>query len=58
MEFFVAFEDSTETVVIASFGCAQDPAVWPYQGTVSNIDERWTSYASSFPKETFDLVGA
>lgn len=58
MDLFVAFTDSTKAVICASFGCAQDEAVWPYQGTVSDTDERWTSYASRFPKDTFDSVGA
>ncbi|HDR9497030.1 TPA: hypothetical protein QDC06_000215 [Burkholderia cepacia] len=54
---FVAFKDASEAKIIASFSCAQDVNVWPYQGTVLTTDSRWTAYSALFPSGTFTSVG-
>ncbi len=42
----VQFSDSTETTVIACFGCAQDPTAWPNQGVISTTDARYLAFVN------------
>ncbi|UXZ62697.1 hypothetical protein NUJ28_08315 [Burkholderia multivorans] len=58
MQIYVAFSDRTEVAVIASFGCAQDPKVWPYQGVIDDSDSRWGSYVAQFVPGTFEFYNS
>jgi hypothetical protein len=53
MEKFIQFEDDTETVVIASFSCPQDPDVFPNQGAVESDDPRYLAFEATLPKTPF-----
>lgn len=41
---FVQFSDSTEDVIVALFGCAQDPTVYPNQGELAEDDPRYLTF--------------
>jgi hypothetical protein len=45
---FVQFSDSTETVIIALFGCQQDPTTYPNQGVVEASDARYEAFYKQF----------
>jgi hypothetical protein len=51
--FFVQFQDATNQVVIASFSCEQDPAIYPHQGEVEEDDPRYLAFIAAFPKDPF-----
>ena len=48
MKIFVAFEDSSEIKVVASFSCAQEIEAWHYQGVIEDSDDRWKDYMELF----------
>lgn len=48
---FVQFSDTTETKIIAVFGCAQDPEACPNQGDVDYTDSRYAAYFAGLPPE-------
>lgn len=48
MKIYVAFESEFEKIIVASFGCEQDSAVWLHQGVVEESDVRWRSFISPF----------
>lgn len=48
----VQFSDSSENVIVAYFGCAQDTKVLPNVGQVEATDVRWKAFYSSQPLAT------
>lgn len=50
MKVFVQFSDSTETSIVASFGCPQDPAVHPNQATIDSEDARYQTFINPPPQ--------
>lgn len=48
MDIYVAFSDSEEKEVIASFSSTQNQYDWPHQGTVVDSDQRWIDYIGKF----------
>ncbi|MGS1033101.1 hypothetical protein [Burkholderia glumae] len=46
---YVQFTDSSETAIIAIFGCAQDPKIYPNQGEIETSDPRYGAYYESLP---------
>lgn len=44
MDVFVQFADVSKKVVIAQFGCAQDPDVYPNQGVIADDDPRYAAF--------------
>jgi len=46
---FVQFSDSIEKIIVACFGNAQDPDIYPNQGTVGGDDPRYTTFFNSLP---------
>jgi hypothetical protein len=52
--FFVQFQDATKQVVVASFSCPQDQAVYPHQGEVEDDDPRYQAFVAALPKEPFE----
>lgn len=53
MQVFVQFKDATEAVVIAAFGCPQDPAVYPNAGEIADDDPRYVAFVATLPQPTF-----
>lgn len=53
---YVQFSDSTNTKIIACFGCAQDPAEWPNQGQVEDTDPRYLAFIN--PPPTSQVLAA
>jgi len=51
---FVQFADSTETTIIAIFGCPQDATAYPNQGQIDDSDARY----QAFVNPTATLAGA
>ena len=54
MEAYVQFSDATETTIVASFGCPQDPAIYPNQAKIDSDDVRYQAFVN--PAST--LTGA
>lgn len=54
----VQFNDGTKTVIVASFGCPQDPEVFPNQGEVDNDDPRYLAFTgrSAAPQVPFAVT--
>jgi hypothetical protein len=46
----VQFADATDETIVSFFGCPQDPAAWPNQGTVETSDPRWKTYFDAQPE--------
>jgi len=44
MAVFVQFSDSSETTVVAVFGCPQDPEIQSNQGAVGEDDPRYIAF--------------
>lgn len=42
----VQFSDSTQTKVVAVFGCPQDPLQHPNQGVIQDTDPRYMAFAN------------
>jgi hypothetical protein len=45
----VNFSDSTQTTIVAFFGCTQDASIFPNQGTVDASDARWKAFYEAQP---------
>lgn len=43
---YVQFSDATETTIISSFGCPQDPASFPNQATIDSSDPRYQEFVN------------
>lgn len=41
---YVQFGDATETTIISSFGCPQDPVAFPNQATIDSTDPRYQAF--------------
>jgi hypothetical protein len=54
MNVYVQFGDATDTTIVASFGCPQDPASFPNQATIDSSDARYQAFVN--PAST--LAGA
>lgn len=54
MSIDVQFSDATQTKIIASFGCPQDPDIYPNQATLDSEDARYQAFVN--PAST--LAGA
>lgn len=50
---YVNFSDVTKTVIVAVFGCAQDPEAYPNQGTVEASDPMWKAFYNSMPEQQY-----
>lgn len=46
----VQFKDTSNEVVIASFGCEQDPDVYPNLGVIQEDDPRYVAFLETMPK--------
>lgn len=53
MKVHVQFADSNEEVIIASFGCEQDPNVYPNLGEVEGDDPRYVAFEATLTKGQF-----
>jgi hypothetical protein len=49
MEAYVQFSDATETTIVASFGCPQDPSIYPNQATIDSGDTRYQAFINPTP---------
>jgi hypothetical protein len=56
MTIYVNFTDGKQTAINATFGCPQDPEVWPNQGTVEEDDARWLAYFSTLDSLTRSML--
>jgi len=45
----VQFLDASQQVVISYFADAQDPAVYPNQGSIDQTDARYAAFFNSLP---------
>lgn len=53
MLIYVQFKDEHREVIVASFSCAQDPQVFPNQGTVNSDDPRYIAFVATLPGQAF-----
>jgi hypothetical protein len=58
MKIQVQFKDETKAVIVAAFGCSQDPEVFPNQGEVDNDDPRYLEFTgqSAEPRVPFSVT--
>jgi hypothetical protein len=54
----VQFADAQQAMVVASFSCAQDPGVFPHQGTLDPGDPRYLAFTgkAAAPQVPFSVT--
>lgn len=52
MNAFVQFSDSTQELIVAVFGCAQDPDIYENQGEIDEGDPRLIVFNKAFSPDS------